>query len=106
MKVETYQLSKTTAYSLTSSNHFFSNCYLGFAEKVEKQQKDHEGYNQAEVKICFRCTETTNSSTLLIKSSKKGVILKNRHKNPQKSLNNRLERFITKKEMVIEVRAV
>jgi hypothetical protein len=51
--------------------------------------------------VSFRCPKTTNSSTLLIKASKNGVIVKNRHKNPHKSLNNRVERFINKKEMAI-----
>ena len=41
-----------------------------------------------------------------MKPGKKDIILKNGHKNPNKSRDNRVERFITKKVRAIEVKEV
>jgi hypothetical protein len=43
---------------------------------------------------------------LLIKEVKKDVMLKNWHKNPQKSRERRVERFMTKKVIAIAVTEV
>lgn len=62
--------------------------------------------SQAEIKIRFSCLKLDKISILFIESGKKDIIWKNGHKNPQKSRDNRVERFITKKVMAIEVKEV
>jgi hypothetical protein len=62
--------------------------------------------SQAEIKIRFSCLKLDKLSILLMESGKKDIIWKNGDKNPHKSRDNRVERFMTKKVMAIEVKEV
>jgi hypothetical protein len=53
--------------------------------------------SQAEIKIRFSCLKLDKLSILLMESGKKDIIWKNGDKNPHKSRDNRVERFMTKK---------